>query len=1095
MKDNKKILFIKNLIFVSLCILLTFEHVLQTGKVFAENNNENTEIAENKNEEANDESVNSSSSNNEVEVNSKNQNEQESAESKPIKEKTEDNQEMIDLYRNIKIWVPAPRVKSVTLYIGIDEKFDPNSPLDKVYDEFGTRITDHNFFNLYNYWIDNKSIAEHNRVSAIDTTKVRSYLLFVFVPRVGWSNKVYVRIRENQTKLELQDVELYQGKKFDPNMPFKNVTDKAGKKIKAEDFKYYYIYPEGQQVGNEWLTKELDTKEPGTYKVRVYYPESEEYSNEATITVKEDKTKLELQDVELYQGKKFDPNMPFKNVTDKDGNKVKAEDFKYYYIYPEGQQVGDKWLTKELDTKEPGIYKVRLYDPFNEEYSNEATITVKEDKTKLELQDVDLYQGDKFEPNMPFKNVTDKDGNKLKAEDFKYYYIYPEGQQVEDKWLTKELDTKEPGIYKVRVFHIESNEYSNVATITVKEDKTKLELQDVNLYQGEKFDPNMPFKNVTDKDGNKIKAEDFKYYYIYPDGKQVGSDWLTKELDTKEPGIYKVRVFHIESREYSNVSTVTIKEDKSSLKTKDLTVDVEQKISWKEGFSSATDENGKDIPWSDKRISIEGVPNKETNIDTSKPGVYEYTLIFKGKAKNTKAKFKVTVQEKLSAEGKPQTLSLGASIDRLNPKDFVKNVKKGNEEIKPDDYTVEIKETVKEDVIGNKKMIVTVVRSSTGEKVDVSVPVKVEWGRSSVAYGALGDTRTSAAFPLILGENPIIAAVSGLEDDNKPIHTSFEDLYYQFDWFDLSKTTTITMDETKRGQAHIEAKGVELKQDTLKKWGTDQKQSVQYGDIVRAWQREPTKNYLYENEERNRYNNDLRSVYYEITKDGYQPLRVNQLKPKKVSTVLHASGDTLNEDFKNNMNKYFDSNEIKNIKPVEFVNLPDTGTSGLKSARVRVEETLKTGKKVQYDYDIEVNVENKWVNVTIPTKMLFFSDMKSENKDKVISESYSVTNNSDNTSLEVEMTSFSVEKDSEVTYLSAKEKDPTKPENKLRLNLFVNDQPKVQSLNGNTKAIHLVDLDFKTSTKLRFDGKYFNANSEASPQAKSSMVLKFNIKE
>ncbi|WP_428839236.1 bacterial Ig-like domain-containing protein, partial [Enterococcus quebecensis] len=145
----------------------------------------------------------------------------------------------------------------------------------------------------------------------------------------------------------------------------------------------------------------------------------------------------------------------------------------------------------------------------------------------------------------------------------------------------------------------------------------------------------MPFKNVTDKDGNKIKAEDFKYYYIYPDGKQVGSDWLTKELDTKELGIYKVRVFHIESREYSNVSTVTIKEDKSSLKTKDLTVDVEQKISWKEGFSSATDENGKDIPWSDKRISIEGVPNKETNIDTSKPGVYEYTLIFKGKAKNT----------------------------------------------------------------------------------------------------------------------------------------------------------------------------------------------------------------------------------------------------------------------------------------------------------------------------------------------------------------------------------------------------------------------------------------------------------------------------
>ncbi|MGX7246003.1 hypothetical protein ACWOC1_14320, partial [Enterococcus quebecensis] len=257
-----------------------------------------------------------------------------------------------------------------------------------------------------------------------------------------------------------------------------------------------------------------------------------QWEYEVPFSIKEDKTKLELQDVELYQGDKFDPNMPFKNVTDKDGNKIKAEDFKYYYIYPDGKQVGSDWLTKELDTTEPGTYKVRVYHIESKEYSNEATITVKEDKTKLELQDVDLYQGEKFDPNMPFKNVTDKDGNKIKAEDFKYYYIYPDGKQVGSDWLTKELDTKEPGIYKVRIFHTESREYSNVATITVKEDKTKLELQDVELYQGDKFDPNMPFKNVTDKDGNKIKAEDFKYYYIYPDGKQVGSDWLTKELDT-----------------------------------------------------------------------------------------------------------------------------------------------------------------------------------------------------------------------------------------------------------------------------------------------------------------------------------------------------------------------------------------------------------------------------------------------------------------------------------------------------------------------------------------------------------------------------------
>ncbi|EHQ9041242.1 bacterial Ig-like domain-containing protein, partial [Enterococcus faecalis] len=142
-----------------------------------------------------------------------------------------------------------------------------------------------------------------------------------------------------------------------------------------------------------------------------------------------------------------------------------------------------------------------------------------------------------------------------------------------------------------------------------------------------------------------------------------------------------------------------------------------------------------------------------------------------------------------------------------------------------------------------------------------------------------------------------------------------------------------------------------------------------------------------------------------------------------------------------------------------------------------------------------VTVENKWVNVTIPTKMLFFSDMKSGKKDKVISESYSITNNSDNTSLEVEMASFSVAKDSEVTYLSPSEENPTKPENKLRLNLLVNGQPKVQGLTNETKTTHLVDVDVKKSINLTFEGQYFNANSEDSPEAKSSMVLKFNIKK
>ncbi|HBI1783338.1 TPA: bacterial Ig-like domain-containing protein, partial [Enterococcus faecalis] len=283
-----------------------------------------------------------------------------------------------------------------------------------------------------------------------------------------------------------------------------------------------------------------------------------------------------------------------------------------------------------------------------------------------------------------------------------------------------------------------------------------------------------------------------------------------------------------------------------------------------------------------------------------------------------------------------------------------------------------------------------------------------------------------------------------------------------------------------------------------------------------------------------------------------------------------------NEYLNQHIKDYIDLKGYSTIEVKKFSSFPETDKVGKTSGKIVVEETLKSGKKVQWEYEVlltvienkmsiktkditlnkgdaytwkdsfvsatdedgknvsvdddriisygagavntkipgeyeiifelkgthknvrstaKIIVENKWVNVTIPTKMLFFSDMKSGTKGKVISENHLITNNSDNTSLEVEMASFSVAKDSEVTYLSPSEENPTKPENKLRLNLLVNGQPKVQGLTNETKTTHLVDVDVKKSINLTFEGQYFNANSEDSREAKSSMVLKFNIKK
>ncbi|NFA95502.1 bacterial Ig-like domain-containing protein, partial [Enterococcus faecalis] len=49
---------------------------------------------------------------------------------------------------------------------------------------------------------------------------------------------------------------------------------------------------------------------------------------------------------------------------------------------------------------------------------------------------------------------------------------------------------------------------SNTVEVTVKEDKTKVELKDTELYVGQKWDLGSVFKNVVDKDGNPIKPEE-----------------------------------------------------------------------------------------------------------------------------------------------------------------------------------------------------------------------------------------------------------------------------------------------------------------------------------------------------------------------------------------------------------------------------------------------------------------------------------------------------------------------------------------------------------------------------------------------------------
>ncbi|MFG5423245.1 hypothetical protein ACFJYW_11400 [Enterococcus faecalis] len=345
-------------------------------------------------------------------------------------------------------------------------------------------------------------------------------------------------------------------------------------------------------------------------------------------------------------------------------------------------------------------------------------------------------------------------------------------------------------------------------------------------------------------------------------------------------------------------------------------------------------------------------------------------------------------EDNLTADALPQTAYLGMDSSKFDYSKFVKNVKLGDQVLSSDQYKGELINSLTTDTVGTKTAKIRVtLKSDTSKTVEVDVPVEVGWG-NSVVYGSYDyylNGRTSAAFTLYTESTPTIVASQGQNDDNLAIHSNFPNQqYYTFNWFDLSNKQILKIDESNNGDKYIKASGNELKKDKLKEWGTAQNQAVNYGDIVRAWQTETGKNWLYENEQKQAYNDAKKAVYYEITTSGYRPLHFNQLTPKTGKIPIYSTNIYLDEHVKD----YIDLKGYSNIDVKGFVEYPDTTSSGDKRAKILVEETLTTGKKVQYEYEVTINVEPGTLTYTVP-KTLTFKEFSKSKSEQIVQRKYS----------------------------------------------------------------------------------------------------------
>ncbi|MGF1919480.1 hypothetical protein, partial [Enterococcus faecalis] len=292
-------------------------------------------------------------------------------------------------------------------------------------------------------------------------------------------------------------------------------------------------------------------------------------------------------------------------------------------------------------------------------------------------------------------------------------------------------------------------------------------------------------------------------------------------------------------------------------------------------------------------------------------------------------------------------------------------VKVGDNTIPTDKYTIEELSTGIWDTIGvqNKEVKVTFKEDPT-HPVTKTVPVTVNWGNSIIIRGMYDATRV--AFPLLNGPNgPVIVATSGENPDNAEVHSFVEPekgYYYKLDWFDLSnQTSSFKLSDTIDGTKGLKVYGTDKRQDSMDKWGKSRTQSVHHGDVIRVYDYEPSRNMLYENNEEKNCTLGKNNIYYEITKDGYRPLSVNQLTVKDGPEVpIYASHEYLDK----HLGDYIDLTRHKNIRVSKWSQYPDTTSIGQKKGKLLVEETLESGKKVDYEYEVSASIDNSEVTVT-----------------------------------------------------------------------------------------------------------------------------------
>lgn len=334
------------------------------------------------------------------------------------------------------------------------------------------------------------------------------------------------------------------------------------------------------------------------------------------------------------------------------------------------------------------------------------------------------------------------------------------------------------------------------------------------------------------------------------------------------------------------------------------------------------------------------------------------------------------IEVPLEVEFNEVDILLGMNGDNIDVYDFIDSVYYNGEKLDRDEYTAKFSGAPYTKMIGKDDEVGIEITLSEDEfvSIDEMATANIIWGNTLVSRTDISDRSEMMTSISLLNNNdkPQLKMTYGTGNNNRV--RSGNDLHiYRGD------TNQVLFSEKEPYSWSYQSAAIDAWQPKLDKI------ELEYGDVVkqtifdyRDMKVSGTHTYVSRDEELIKETEGYEDAYYELTKDGYNLLQLNQITTKN-NVLVFDEGDSSEKINEQAINAIEFPNHITNKEKYQFeLSEVDTSNPGKRKAKMNIYEKLASGGEfmVSKSVDYVVNetpilVELKEVEIPVGTKLEF----------------------------------------------------------------------------------------------------------------------------